>query len=122
MEENHQEVKMGCVIFVCGCVLSHLSHIELFVTPWTVVRQAPQPMGFSSQEHWSGLPCPPPRDLPDPGIEPLLSLRGWQVGSLPLVPPGEPCSAFQTHKVNAEESVANLGLKLRRVQSCPTLL
>ena len=85
------------------------------MTPWTAARQALQPMGFSRQEHWSGLSCPPPGDLPDPGTEPLLSLLGWQVGSLPLVLPGEPCSAFQTHKVNAEESVANLGLKLRRV-------
>ena len=38
--------------------------------PWTVARQAPLSMGFSRQEYWSGLPCPPPRDLPDPGIEP----------------------------------------------------
>ncbi|CAI9158760.1 unnamed protein product [Rangifer tarandus platyrhynchus] len=39
-------------------------------TPWTAARQAPLPMGFSRQEYWSGLPCPPPGDLPDPGIEP----------------------------------------------------
>ena len=47
-----------------------LSHIQLFVTPWTVACQAPLPMGFSRQEYWSGLPRPPPGDLPDPGIEP----------------------------------------------------
>ena len=48
-------------------------------------------MGFSTQEYWSGLPCPPPADLPDPGIEPsLLCLLHWQAGSLPLVPPGKP--------------------------------
>ena len=40
------------------------------VTPWTVARQAPLPMGFARQEYWSGLPCPPPGDLPDPGMEP----------------------------------------------------
>ena len=40
-----------------------------FVTPWTVVPQAPLSMGFTSQEYWSGLPFPSPRDLPDPGIE-----------------------------------------------------
>ena len=40
-----------------------------FVTLWTVAHQAPLSMGFSSQEYWSGLPCPPPGDLPDPGIE-----------------------------------------------------
>ena len=54
------------------CVLSYsvLSCIQLFVTPWTVGRQAPLPMGFPSEEYWSGLPCPSPGDLPDPRTEP----------------------------------------------------
>ena len=64
-----------------ACVLSCLSHVWLFVTPWTVTHQSPLTMGFSRQEYWSGLPCPPPRDLPDPGIKPesLTSpaLAGW---------------------------------------------
>ena len=47
-----------------------LSHVRLFVTPWTVAYQAPQSMGFSRQECWSGLPFPSLEDLPDPGIEP----------------------------------------------------
>ena len=47
------------------------SCVQLFVTLWTVARQAPLSMGFSRQEYWSGLPCPPPGDLPDPGIEPM---------------------------------------------------
>ena len=47
-----------------------LSRVQLFVTPWTVALQAPLSMGFSRQEYWNGLPCPPPEDLPDPGIEP----------------------------------------------------
>ena len=42
---------------------SHFRHVQLFVTPWTVVCQAPLPMGFSRQEYWSGLPCPPQGDL-----------------------------------------------------------
>ena len=50
-----------------------LSHVWLFLTPWTVAHQAPLSMGFSSQEHWSGLSFPPPVDLPDAGIEPLSS-------------------------------------------------
>jgi len=41
------------------------------VTPWTVARQALLFMGFSRQEYWSGLPFPPPGDLPDLGIEPV---------------------------------------------------
>ena len=41
----------------------------LFVTPWAIAHQAPLSMEFSRQEYWSGLPCPPPGDLPDPGIK-----------------------------------------------------
>ena len=40
-----------------------------FAIPWTVAHQAPLSLGFSIQEYWSGLPFPPPGDLPDPGIE-----------------------------------------------------
>ena len=50
-------------------VLSCFSRVQLFVTPWTVAHQTPLSMGFSGQEGWSGLPCPPPGDLPNPGIE-----------------------------------------------------
>ena len=50
-------------------MINRFSHVWLFETPWTVARQAPLSMGFSRQEYWSGLPCPPPRDLPNPGIE-----------------------------------------------------
>ena len=58
------------VTLVCAhAVLSHFSRIQLFVTPWTVAHQVFMPMGFSRQEHWSGLPCPSRGDLPDPGIE-----------------------------------------------------
>ena len=41
---------------------------------WTIAHQAPLSMGFSRQEYWSGLPCPPPGDLPNPGIEPASLL------------------------------------------------
>ena len=47
-----------------------LSRVRLFVIPWNVALQAPLSMGFSRQEYWSGLPFPPPGDLPDPGMEP----------------------------------------------------
>ena len=50
---------------LCMCVLSCFSHVQPFVTPWTAARQAPQSMGFSRKEYWSGLPCPPAEDLPD---------------------------------------------------------
>ena len=48
------------------CILSRFSCVQYFVTLWTVVQQAPLSMGFSRQKYWSGLPCPPPGDLPDP--------------------------------------------------------
>ena len=51
-------------------MLNHFSCIQLFVTPGTVARQSSLSMGFSKQEYWSGLACPPLGDLPDPGIEP----------------------------------------------------
>ena len=52
------------------CLLSRFSHVRLFVTLWTVAHQASLSMGFSRQAYWSGLPYPPPGDLPHPGIEP----------------------------------------------------
>ena len=55
-------------------MLSCFSCVHLCETLWTVAHQAPRSMGFSKQEYWSGLPCPPPGDLPDPKTEPA-SLR-----------------------------------------------
>ena len=52
-------------------MLSCFSHVQLFANKWTVAHQDPLSMGFSRQEHWSGLPWPPPGDFPDPGIEPV---------------------------------------------------
>ena len=46
-----------------------ISVVRLFVTLWTVAHQAPLSIGFSRLEYWSGLPCPPPGDLPDLGIK-----------------------------------------------------
>ena len=73
------------------CMLSHFSPVLFFATPWTVALQAPLSMGFPRQEYWSGLPCPLPEDLPDPGSNLcLLGLLHWQVASLPLVHLGSP--------------------------------
>ena len=63
------------------CMLTHSSHVQLFVTSWTIACQAPLSMIFFWQEYWSGLPCPPPGDLPNPEIE-LASLAShvwWQI-------------------------------------------
>ena len=51
-------------------MLSRFSLVPLFATLWTVACQGPLSMGFSRQEYWSGLPCPPPGDLPHSGMEP----------------------------------------------------
>ena len=58
------------------------------VTPRTVACQAPLSMEFFRQEYWSGLPFPPPGNLPDPGIEHIPP--ALQAGSLPSEPPGKP--------------------------------
>ena len=69
------------------CMLSHFSCDRLFAALWTGACWAPLSMGFSRQEYWSGLPFPPPGDLPNPRIKPTsLCLLHWQVDSLPLVP------------------------------------
>ena len=56
--------------YLLVCVCSRFSRIRLCMTPWTVGHQAPLSMGFSRQEYWSVLSCPPPGDLPDPEIKP----------------------------------------------------
>ena len=62
-----------------------VSRIQLFATPRTVARQAPLSMGFSREEYWSGLPCPPPGDLPNPGIKPRSPvLQADSLSSEPL--------------------------------------
>ena len=54
------------------CCAVSLSHVHFFVTPWTVAHQAPLSMGSSSQEYWSGLPCPPPGIFPTQRLNPGL--------------------------------------------------
>ena len=74
-----------CAVRACSAVSN------TFVTPWTVAHQAPLSMGFFRYEYWSGLPFPPPEDLPNPGVEtavqtdslPLRHLRSPHVSSTP---------------------------------------
>ena len=76
------------VPLTCVSILCCISHVQLFATPWTVAHQAPLSTEFSRPEYWSGLPCPPPGDLPNPGIKsrsPALN-----VDSLPSEPPRKP--------------------------------
>ena len=76
------------VLCVCVCVCESLSRVPLFVTPLTVAHQAPLSMKFSRQEYWSGLLCPSPGDLLDPGIEPRSP--ALQADPLLSEPPGKP--------------------------------
>ena len=67
-----------------------LSRVRLFVTPQTVAHQPPPSMGFSRREYWSGLPFPPPGDLPHPGIKPESPVSPTlQADSLPTEPLGK---------------------------------
>ena len=79
---------------MCVCVLSR---VQLF-RPYPIDRigpsvcQAPLSMGFSGQEYWNALPCPPPGDLPNPGVKPASLMSPALAGEffLPLAPPGKP--------------------------------
>ena len=75
-------------IFVHACMLNHLSHVQLSVIPCIVAHQAPLSMGILQIRIWSGLPLPPPGDLPDPRIEPVSP--ALQADSLPLEPSEKP--------------------------------
>ena len=76
-------------------MLSHFSRVQLFATLWTVAHQTPLSMRFSRQDYWSRLPCPPPGDLPAPGVEPTSLTSPALAGGLfilfflPLTPPGK---------------------------------
>ena len=87
---------------------SRFSCVGLFVTLWTVARQAPLSTGFSRQEYWSWLPCPSPGDLPDPGIKPASLAFSVLAGG------------FFTTSTTWE--VPNRSDQIRSVaRSCPTL-
>ena len=73
---HKNKLKMDCH----GCVLSHFSCVQLFVTLWTVARQAPLSRRFYRQEYWSGLPGPPPGSLLDLGTEPVSLSSPAQAG------------------------------------------
>ena len=71
-------------------------------TLWTVAHQAPLSVGFSRQEYWSGLPCPVPGGLPDPGIQPS-SLPALTGGFFTISPPGKPYNALVVKIIGKEK-------------------
>ena len=78
--------RVSSAVVVRLCLGAQL-HVWLLVTPWTVAHQAPPSREFSRAEYWSGLPCPPARDLPNAGIKPRSP--ALQADSLPPAPPGK---------------------------------
>ena len=84
-----------CLGYVC--VLSCFSCVQRFVTLWTVTSQAPLCMRFPKQEYWSGLPCLPPGDLPNPEIKFKSPV---QADSLLLEPSGKASLAYSTQLFN----------------------
>ena len=85
-----------------------LSCGQLFGTPWIVANQVPLSVGFPRQEHWSGLPFPPPGDLPDTGIEPVsLMSPALAGGFFTTKPPGKPIlkSCISSHPQHSEASL-----------------
>ena len=107
-------------------MLSHFSPVRLFVILWTIDRQAPLPIGFSRQEYWSWLPCPPPGDLPHPEIKPVSltspALAGkffttsttWKVLKRPLVVPFYRRGSLKRHRGEPRQGVEEPGGKLRQ--------
>ena len=131
-----QLAEFSCVVFIplirdapliLGmCVFSVMSGC---VTLWTVAHQAPLSTGFPGQEYWSGLPCPPPGDLPDPGIKPSSPVSlALQADSVPLSHQRSPFNlghdafprfrdAFQIH--SACVSIGHGEFKTPKSQSLP---
>ena len=73
-----------------------LSHVWLFVTPWTVAHQAPLSTGFFRPEYWSGLPFPLPGDLLNPGIKPVSLTSAFVGGFFITSSTWEiPCNLYQ---------------------------
>ena len=68
-----------------------LSRVQLFAIPWTVTHQSPLSTGLPRQEYWLGLPFPTPRDLPNPGAEPMFPESSTLAGGFfTAVPSGKP--------------------------------
>ena len=88
LKSSHQKEKCfywhnGCSVrWWILCMLRCFNHVQLLATLRTVARQGPLPMGFSRQEHWSGLPCTSSGDLPHPGIEPMSLMSPALAGGL----------------------------------------
>ena len=133
------DIEIWVTLYTHTCMLSWFSHVCLFAILWTIPHQVPMSMGFPRQEYWSGLPWPPPGDLPDQGIEALLH---WLAGSLPLLllllshfsrvwlcnrvdgsPPGSSVPAVLQARILEWVAISffNACMHAKLLQLCPTL-
>ena len=104
-------------VCVCVCVCARLAISVMLdpVTLWTVALQAPLSMGFCRQEHWSGLPCFPPEDLPNSDTEPASPVYPeFQEDSLPTEPPRQPHICMYIY-IQRERTIQNYSEQILRV-------
>ena len=82
----------------CLCLVASVVSDQLLVTSRTVAHQVPLSMGLPQQEYWNGLLCPPPGDLPHPGIEPISPVSSCTAGRFyTSEPPGmKPCPTINS--------------------------
>ena len=92
LSKGHRNLSAQC--FICM-----LSHVQFFATPWTIAPLASLSMGFFRQEYWSGVPFPPPGDLPNPGTEWASAISPpLQVDSLAIESSEKPICSEKTAK------------------------
>ena len=97
-EDVRHEIYSYITFHISGNIASLILSCSLLsdsVTSWTIAHEAPLFMGYPRQEYWSGLPFPPPGNLPDPGIE--LVFPALQADSLPSEPSGKHFSYNELH-------------------------
>ena len=103
------KVRIRTILLHCVCILNHFSHVQPCHPMDHIACQAFLSMGFSRQEYWSGLPCPPPGDIPDPGIKPKSLMSPALAGrffttSMALLVKNPPVSLFYSKKKNKKKS------------------
>ena len=106
---------------MCMCAKS-LQSFWIFATLWTITCQASLSMGFSREEYWSGLPCPPPGDLPDPGIKPMSLVSPALAGRLFTTEPlGIPLNQPPPPPLGCQRSLPSHGWRWAQgIQSPPS--
>ena len=115
------KILLACVR---ACVLSHFSHVQLFVTLWTAIYQGPLSMAFSRHEYWSGLPYLPLGELSNPGIKPeSLTSPAFAGRFFTLAPPCRSDSMWNEHNCMViltffGIALPGTGMKIYLFQSC----